>query len=115
MRLALADMLSLLCAVAGWFYLFYSKAAHRLENVESQRDNTRRVILRRICGAFMFALGGVLFAATNSLDADLNPRGFLLAWLAIFLLLGLIVLLTLIDLRMTARLHQRLRDGSGRP
>jgi L-asparagine transporter-like permease len=111
MRVAFGDILALLCGVAGWFYLFYSKAAARLSYVELKRDNALRVSLRRICGAAMFLLCFVLYVAINAVDDQTSPRAFLIVWLAVLLLLLVIVPLSMIDLRLTAKLRHRIRSA----
>jgi hypothetical protein len=110
MRL-LADILALLCGVAGWFYLFYSKAAARLASVESARLNAIRVALRRVSGAAMVLLGIALFAGSNSVDEQKAPNVFLAIWISVLLLLATILLLALADVRLTLKL----RSGPRRP
>ena len=76
----LAGIFALLTGAAGWFYLFYSRAAHRLAGIEDQRLNARRVALRRVGGVAMLLLGGFFFAGFYAFedphaDADGVPRG----------------------------------------
>src|SRR4051794_41753592 len=63
----LPAILALLTGVAGWFYLFFSRAAHRLAGVEDDRLNRRRVRLRPIGG------GGTRRAAPRLLPGGLPP------------------------------------------
>lgn len=106
LRTLVVDGFSLLCAIAGWFYLFYSKAASRLAPVESRRLNMLRVRLRRICGAAMFLLAVAFFAGFNTVD-ERTPQLFLAVWLGVLILLLAVVALALADLRLTWRLHHR--------
>src|SRR5438477_523722 len=46
----LSTALALLIGIAGWYYLFYSRAAEKLAGVESQRLNRLRASLRRAGG-----------------------------------------------------------------
>ena len=109
----LAGTFALLTAAAGWFYLFYSRAAQRLSDVEDQRLNARRVALRRVGGVAMLLLGGFFFAGFHGLEnTGWSPRALLWVWAAVFFLLIVIVVLAMIDLRLTYRLRSR-RKGIG--
>ena len=100
-------MLALLIGIAGWFYLFYSQGAKKLSAVEPPAANRRRGRLRRVNGAAMILLAIGLYVAGEAIDPNLQPRRFVIVWLAIFALLLLIVALGLIDIRLTARLRGR--------
>jgi hypothetical protein len=100
-----ADILALLCGLAGWYYLFYSRAATRLAGLEAPRQNALRIGLRRISGVAMFLLGVALLAGTNYVDDQINPRAFLAVWISVLLLLATILLLALADMRLTLRLR----------
>ena len=102
----LSGILSLLIAVAGWFYMFYSRAAHRLGVIESAPANLRRIRLRRINGFAMFLLAVGLFAGVWSVDPKRTPSLFVFIWVGVFLLLFVVVVLALIDVRLTARLRR---------
>ena len=108
--LALATILSLLIATAGWHYLFYSKAAQRLTGVEEERLNRRRVRLRRVGGFVLLVLGPTFFAGFRTLGLDpqteFNPDTFLGLWLTVLLLMGVMVVLALIDVRLTLKLRK---------
>jgi hypothetical protein len=106
----LAASFALLVAIAGWHYLFYSKAAHRLEGIEDERLNRKRITLRRIGGGVMLALAGCFLSLFWSFDLDTAERvsaNFFVVLLAIFALLAVIVVLALIDLRLTHQLRKR--------
>jgi UDP-N-acetylmuramyl pentapeptide phosphotransferase/UDP-N-acetylglucosamine-1-phosphate transferase len=105
-------ILALLTGVAGWFYLFYSKAAADLSELEDQAINARRIRLRRVGGGVMVLLAAGLYVGFAATDEPVNPRLFVLVWSAVMILLGLLVLLALIDVRLTVRLrNQRRRRG----
>jgi UDP-N-acetylmuramyl pentapeptide phosphotransferase/UDP-N-acetylglucosamine-1-phosphate transferase len=103
----LTDCFSLLVAIAGWYYMFYSRAAEKLGAIEEQQINQKRSRLRRIGGFVMFLLAVFLFAGVHTVDEKSTPVGFLSVWLMVFLLLFLIVVLALVDVRLTARLRRR--------
>jgi drug/metabolite transporter (DMT)-like permease len=106
----LGAIFSLLTAAAGWHYLFYSRAAHRLGILEDAALNERRVTLRRVNGVVMILLAIVFLLGFYTVDADLQPAAFLGIWVAVFLLLLAVVFLALIDLRLTFKLRDRRRD-----
>ena len=112
-RLEPGDILALFCAAAGWFYLFYSRAAARLAALEEKQANWRRIRLRRICGGAMFLLAVGLYSGFHAVDVAGNPKAFLAVWLAVLLLLFAVVVLALADVRLTARLRRR-HDGENR-
>lgn len=102
-----ADILAAATAAAGWYYLFYSRAAHKLEGVESERINRRRARLRRAGGGVLLVLGTLFFAGSQ----DVAPVAFLLIWSGVMVLLLAIVVLALIDLRLTWQLQKKRRHG----
>ena len=108
----LAGIFALLTAAAGWYYLFYSRAAHRLSGVEEPAVNERRIRLRRVSGLAMVLLGAFLFAGTYAFE---NPRqtpgAFLGVWLTVFVLLVVIVVLAMVDVRLTRRMRARQRGS----
>ena len=100
-------ILSLLTGVAGWFYLFYSKAAGGLGAVEEQRLNARRVWLRRVGGSVMLALAVLMYLGWYAVSLDPPTLAAAWVWLAVLVLLGMLSLLALVDLRLTLRLRSR--------
>lgn len=98
------NILALLVGVAGWYYLFYSKAAVRLSGIEDPRLNQRRQRLRRTNGVVMLVLAVLLYAGTDERN---TPRSFALVWLSVFLLFFAFVALAVADIRLTARLRRR--------
>jgi len=102
-------ILAFLTAAAGWFYLFYSKAAERLAGLEAEQINRKRGRLRRIGGAVMLLLGVGLYLGFRAADADNHPGTFVVFWLINMGLMTALVLLALIDVRLTARLRKTLR------
>src|SRR5688500_17359011 len=112
----LAGIFALLTGAAGWFYLFYSRAAHRLSGIEDQRLNARRIALRRVGGVAMLLLGGFFFAGFYAFeDPNQKPTAFLAVWLTVFGLLVVLVILALIDLRLTRQLRRRASEPGGTP
>jgi UDP-N-acetylmuramyl pentapeptide phosphotransferase/UDP-N-acetylglucosamine-1-phosphate transferase len=104
---------ALLVAAAGWYYMFYSKAAHRLAEVEDQRLNQRRIRLRRVCGLAMFLLAICFFTLFWTFDLEQSRLAFALMMLAVMILLAAVLILAMIDVRLTYRLRQRRNDNHG--
>lgn len=109
MGTALSSVFSLLVAAAGWYYMFYSRAATRLAGVEDDSANKRRQRLRQLNGFTMFLLAVGVYAGLNTVDPHSAPSAFVTVWLAVFALLLVIVLLAMFDLRLTWRLRHRRR------
>lgn len=106
---ALSAIFALLVAAAGWYYMFYSRAAQRLEDVEGQRLNLRRVRLRKIAGFIMMLLAICFFTLFWTFDPDHATGAFVLMALSVFILLAAVVVLAMIDLRLTWQLRDRAR------
>ncbi|HEY1687167.1 MAG TPA: hypothetical protein VGG19_20570 [Tepidisphaeraceae bacterium] len=102
----LAGILALLIGIAGWFYLFYSRAAHRLTGMENTQVNTLRIIFRRIAGVALLLLAGFFYVGFTTLDKPLSPRSFIFIWAMVLGLLLLVLMLGLIDLRYTLRFYR---------
>jgi hypothetical protein len=97
-----ADIVAGLAAAMGWYYMFYSRAAHRLEAIEAQHINRWRIGLRRVGGGLMMLLGILFFAGSQ----NLAPIPYILVWTGVMLMLLLIVGLALVDLRLTWELRK---------
>lgn len=110
----LAATFSLLTAAAGWFYMFYSRAAQNLAEVEQQKVNLQRVRLRRVGGFIMLLLGALFFAGSHAVDPRASPLGYMALWAVVFALLLAVVFLALIDVRLTRRLRRRRHDDPHR-
>lgn len=97
----------LLVGAAGWYYMFYSRAAVHLEGIELIHLNMRRRRLRRVGGGIMLLLAVGVFALFNKFDPVSHPA--VAAWilLGVLMLLAGIVVLGLMDLRLTWRLRGR--------
>lgn len=109
---ALSSVFSLLVAAAGWYYMFYSRAATRLGGIEDETTNRWRQRLRRANGFVMFLLAVGFYAGFNTIDPRASQSAaaaFVAVWLSVFVLLLVIVLLVLFDLRLTLRLRHRRR------
>lgn len=109
----LPGIFALLVAAAGWFYMFYSRAAHRLAGLEDQRLNRTRVLLRRVGGFAMVVLGACFYAGYYATDPEFAPGSFAWIWLTVILLMMLILILGIMDLRLTRKLReaQKRRDS----
>ncbi len=105
----LPAIFSLLVAAAGWYYLFYSKAAHKLAGVEEERHNRLRVRLRRVGGAVILCLAGTFYAMFVMLNrARFAAAGTLL--LVVMFLMGAVIVLGLADLRLTHRMRRERQE-----
>jgi hypothetical protein len=102
----LPALFALVVAAVGWYYMFYSTAAVRLGEVEPHPLNTMRCRLRRIGGFFMLLLAVCFFALFFTVDMSRPTLGFFFVFLATFLVLGTIVVLALVDLRLTWKLRR---------
>ena len=103
----LPAILSLLTGIAGWFYMFYSKAAQGLGRVEEQRLNNHRIRLRRVGGAVMLVLAGLMYVGWYAVSLDPPTLAAAGVWLAVLVLLALLSVLAMVDMRLTLRLRQR--------
>ena len=109
----LATTLAFLIATAGWHYLFYSRAAHRLTGVENDRLNRLRIRLRRVGGVVLLVLGPTFFAGFRTIDADeFDPHAFVGLWVSVLALMGVMVVLALVDVRLTYRLRHEQRAAA---
>src|SRR4051812_5098806 len=103
-------ILALLIAATGWYYLFYSKAAERLESIEEQQTNRRRGILRRINAIVMLLMALGIAVGTYRFTNEQDQKAFLITWTIVMLLLPISVILALIDLRLTIKLREQIRQ-----
>jgi Na+/H+ antiporter NhaD/arsenite permease-like protein len=106
----LPAIFALLVAAIGWYYLFYSRAAQRLEHVEDERSNRLRGLLRRINAIVMLLMAVVIAYGLSRFDRPGMEVQFLLTWVAVMFLLLLCVVLALIDVRLTWKLRRTLRE-----
>jgi O-antigen/teichoic acid export membrane protein len=104
-----ADGFALICAIAGWFYLFSSTAARKLAAFEPNRRNSLRVVLRRVCGAALFLLAVACFAGFNTVNDRQNPGAYVAVWSAALVLLLIIIILVGIDIFLTFKLKRERR------
>ena len=101
----IAGIFSLLVAAAGWFYLFYSRAASKLVSVEGARTNSLRIRLRRVGGTAMILLGAVFYVACDALNRE-QLAVFSGLMLAVLALMATTLVLGIIDLRLTRQLRK---------
>ena len=108
---SLPGIFSLIVGAAGWYYLFYSRAAEKLVAIEAAEVNRQRSRLRRLGGFCMLLLAVCMSAGFYTFDPKRAPAAFLATWITVFFLLFLIVLFALLDVRLTAKL----RRGRNKP
>ena len=105
MRTIVPAIVSLVVAAAGWFYMFYSRAAQHLGEFENDRRNIRRIRLRRVGGFMMFCLAVAFFVGFQPYVWRSDVVA-LIVWMVVMFLLLAIVVLGLIDLRLTWQLRR---------
>jgi hypothetical protein len=105
----LAGIFALIIGAAGWYYLFYSKAAEKLKGVEDARINQRRVRLRRVGGFCMILLAMAMYAGVAGFDwnSEHPSMWFGLVWVLVMGLVFVITVLALVDVRLTRQLRER--------
>jgi hypothetical protein len=109
---SLTTILSLLIGIAGWYYLFYSRAAETLAVVEPHRLNRLRVWLRRAGGLVLLVLAPLFYAGFHTVNADTEPDAFVTVWVSVLLLLLLNVLLAIVDVGLTVKLRRARRAAA---
>lgn len=114
METYLPPIFALLVAAAGWYYLFYSTAAQKLLAVEGERSNRLRVRMRRISGIVIILLAITFYAMFVALGRERHTMAGLL-FVAVMLLMLAVVVLGLIDLRLTRRMRQRRQQQGSDP
>ncbi|HEX3357639.1 MAG TPA: hypothetical protein VHS31_11770 [Tepidisphaeraceae bacterium] len=100
----LPAIFALLVLAAGWYYIFYSSAAHRLSGVEDLRLNAVRIRLRRVNGIVMMMLAVSFYAACYTVN---DARSASWVFISIIVLMAAMLVLALIDLQLTKRLRAR--------
>ncbi|HEV8606657.1 MAG TPA: hypothetical protein VGQ99_14880 [Tepidisphaeraceae bacterium] len=106
---AFCAIFSLFIAAAGWYYMFYSRAASRLSGIEDPSANKVRVWLRRANGLMMFLLAICFFSGFFAVDLDHPTKMTAIVWLAVCGLVLALLALGLVDLRLTWRLRSTQR------
>ena len=106
----LLAIFALLVGAIGWYYLFYSRAALNLGEIEDIRANRVRGLLRRTNAVIMLLMAVGIAAGTYRFDREGAESEFVLTWAAVMLLLMLFVILALIDVQLTWKLRHRLRE-----
>jgi peptidoglycan/LPS O-acetylase OafA/YrhL len=100
---------ALVVGAAGWFYIFYSRAAVKLRGVEAAAANRLRIRLRQIGGGAMMLLGAAFYAGYVAIDYGRVESASALFFVVLGLL-AVIIILGLVDLRLTNKLR-RSRDN----
>jgi hypothetical protein len=106
----LPAIFALLVAAAGWYYAFYSTAAHRLSGVEDPAANRVRIRLRRMNGLCMILLGATFYLTASAIVQRWHPLWILIFMATLCFLLFVTAVLALADVRLTRKMHQRLRS-----
>ena len=106
----LPGIFALLVAAAGWYYLFYSQAAFKLQGVEHQARTRRRIRLRRVGGLVIMLLAASFYAMFVMLRRERFATAGVLVLVVMFLM-GAVMVLGLVDLRLTRKMR---RDGRPR-
>ena len=106
----LPAIFALLVGAIGWYYLFYSRAVSRLGGLEEQRSNRLRGLLRRINAILMLLIALGIAVAMYKFDRRGFENQFVVTWSAVMLLLLAVMVLGLIDVRLTWKLRRTLRD-----
>ncbi len=106
----LPGALAVLIGIAGWFYLFYSRAASNLVGIENQKLNSRRSHLRRVGAIVMLGLASLIVIGAYGFDMEHPTATFFIIWLAVLLLLFIMVILGLVDVRLTYKLRHTFRE-----
>jgi hypothetical protein len=105
--IVVVNILSLMVAASGWYYLFYSRAAHRLEKLEDRRLNLSRIRCRRAAGGLLSIMGVLMFiGGQRQTEPEAHPRLYIGIWTGVMALLLVIVILAMIDLRLTLKIRQ---------
>lgn len=103
----LPAILCSLIAVAGWHYLFYSRAAHHLSAIEHPSLNLARIRLRRVNGFILLLISVGMFAGFYTFDAQTRPTAFVVTWSVVMFLFLVMLLLVYVDVWMIMRLRRR--------
>ena len=111
---ALPGALALLIGIAGWFYLFYSRAAVNLSNLEDAKLNARRTSLRRVGAIVMLALSVLIAVGSYGFNLEHPTPRFFLLWIVVMGLLMMMMVLGFVDVLLTARLRRNLRERKER-
>lgn len=102
----LPALFSLLVAATGWYYLFQVRLPIDPGDEQTRLFNLRRYGLRRLGGFLMLSLGILIFAGFLAVDQTQPTRAFFLIWLSVCVLVVAVLLLALIDMRLTWKMRQ---------
>src|SRR5262249_8052831 len=89
---------SLLVLAVGWYYLFYSPAAHRLSGIEQPHLNALRIRLRRANGVVMMLLAVAFYALAETINEYTSRNVAIFVFISVPLLLCAMIVLALIDI-----------------
>jgi peptidoglycan/LPS O-acetylase OafA/YrhL len=97
---------ALLVAATGWYYLFQVRVPVDPGDEQGRLFNLRRYRLRRLGGLMMLALGVLIFAGFFAVDQTQPTRAFFLIWLSVCILVVAVLMLALVDIRLTWKMRQ---------
>lgn len=109
-----AAILALLTGIAGWYYLFYARGVQKPPGLVDPRLTARRMVLRKVGGGIMLLLGIGLYLGFWAADDASHPFWFVAVWVAVLVLMAALIVLALIDIRLTVRIRrQQLKRNRG--
>jgi len=106
----LPPIFALLCGAAGWFYFLHAARAKELMSIETERDNALRIRLRRVGGLLMVLLAIAFYAGYAIANRQGSAVIVLVCLSAVVLLLPVILFLAWVDVRLTRKMRQTLRE-----
>ena len=107
----LAAAFALLVAAAGWYYALYARETAGVQGEAASRLNRQRLLLRRLGGVVMMGLAVCFFAGFWTVNWEPPTDAFYWIWVAVAAQLGVIVILALVDVRLTWKLQKVQRKG----
>lgn len=110
MNQIIPTVFSLLCAAAGWYYLMHAGSAAKLGEFERPADNQMRIRLRRWGGILMVLIAAAFYIGFRVADAEGNGVVVAVCMLAVVVLLPIVLLLALVDMRLTRKMRENFRN-----
>jgi hypothetical protein len=103
---SLLAIFSLFVAASGWHYLFQARGPYATVEDPTYRYNIRRLHFRKLGGLLMLVLGSLIFAGFFAVDQSEPTSAFIAIWLSVMTLVLIVILLALVDLRLTLKMRQ---------
>jgi hypothetical protein len=110
MNQIIPTIFSLLCAGAGWYYLMHAGSAAKLGSYERPADNLLRIRLRRWGGILLVMIAIAFYIGFRVADADGNGVVVALSMLTVIVLLPIVLLLALVDMKLTRKMRESFRN-----